>query len=69
MLVQGSCAIRRPFGDPDKLHAYLASGQITHLQRRLEADVKSLFALHKYGKVHGCVRLRRGSLDRGFPVP
>lgn len=69
MLVQSSCGISRPFGDPDKLHAYLASGQITHLQHRLEADAKSLFALHQYGKVHGCVRLRRGSLDRRFPVP
>lgn len=69
MLVQSSCGIRRPFGDPDKLHAYLASGQITELQRRLEADAQSLFALHQYGKVHGCVRLRRGALDRRFPVP
>jgi hypothetical protein len=69
MLVQGSCGISRPFGDPDKLHAYLASGQIPQLQRRLEADAQSLFALHQYGKLHGCVRLRRGSLDQRFPVP
>lgn len=69
MLVQGSCGISRPFGDPDKLHAYLASGQITQLQRRLEADAKSLFALHQYGKVHGYVRLRWGFLDQVFPAP
>jgi hypothetical protein len=69
MLVQGSCGIRRPFGDPDRLHAHLAGGQLTQLQRRLEADAQSLLALHQYGKLHGCVRLRRGSLDRRFPVP
>lgn len=69
MLVQGSCGIRRPFGDPHRLRAYLARGQITQLQPRLEADAQSLLALHQYGKLHGCVRLRRGSLDRRFPVP
>jgi hypothetical protein len=69
MLVQGSCGISRPFGDPDKLHAYLAKGQLAQLQRRLEADAKSLFALHQYGKLHGCVRSRHGAFYEVFPAP
>ncbi len=69
MLVQGSCGISRPFGDDKTLLAYLANGQIAQLSRRLEADAKSLFALHQYGKVHGHVRLRWGFLDDVFPAP
>jgi hypothetical protein len=69
MLVQGSCGISRPFGDDEKLHAYLAGGQLAQLRLRLEADARSLFALHEYGKLHGSVRIRWGSLDQQFPVP
>jgi hypothetical protein len=69
MLVQGSCGIGRPFGDPKKLMAYLREGQTTRLQRRLEADVKSLFALYEYGRLHGAVRLRWGFLDEMIPAP
>ena len=69
MLIQGSCGIRRPLGDEDKLRAYLANGQFSQFQRRLEADAKAIFALYQYGKVHGCVRLRWGFLDEMFPAP
>ena len=69
LLIQGSCGISRPLGDETKLRAYLASGQTSKLVARLEADAKSLFALHEYGKVHGCVRLRWGLLDEVFPAP
>lgn len=69
MLIQGSCGISRPLGDEKKLRAYLAAGQMNKLVARLEADAKSLFALHEYGKVHGGVRLRRGFLDEVFPAP
>jgi hypothetical protein len=69
MLIQSSCGISRPLGDEKKLRAYLASGQTNKLVARLEADAKSLFALHEYGKVHGCVRLRWGALDQMFPAP
>lgn len=69
MLIQGSCGISRPLGDEKKLRAYLASGQTSKLVARLEADAKSLFALHEYGKVHGCIRLRWGFLDQVFPAP
>lgn len=69
MLIQGSCGINRPLGDAKKLRAYLAQGQIDKLAARLESDAKALFALHEYGKVHGCVRLRRGFLDEVFAAP
>ncbi len=69
MLVQGSCGIARPFGDPKKLHTYLAAGDETKLRRRLEADVKSLFALYQYGRLHGAVRLKWGFLDERIMAP
>lgn len=69
LLVQGSCAISRPFGDEKALYRYLRDGQYTKLRRRLEADAKSLFALYQYGRLHGAVRLRWGSLDEKIPAP
>lgn len=69
LLVQGSCGIGRPFGDPSKLPEYLASGEHTKLRRRIEADVKSLYALYEYGRLHGAVRLRWGFLDERIPAP
>lgn len=69
LLVQGSCGIGRPFGEPNKLAAYLEKGELTKLRRRLEADVKSLYALYEYGRLHGAVRLRWGFLDERIPAP
>jgi hypothetical protein len=69
MLVRGSCGISRPFGEDKQLRSYLASGQLAQLRRRLEADARSLLALHDYGQLHGCVRLRWGLLDEVFPAP
>ena len=69
LLVQGSCGISRPFGDKKKLAEYLAKGELTKLRRRLEADVKSLYALHEYGRLHGTLRLRWGFLDERIPAP
>lgn len=69
LLVQGSCGIGRPFGDEGKLAEYLATGERTKLRRRLEADVKSLYALYEYGRLHGAVRLRWGFLDERIPAP
>ncbi len=69
LLVQGSCGISRPFGDAKKLAAYLAKGDETKLRRRLEADVKSLYALYEYGRLHGTVRLRWGFLDERILAP
>jgi hypothetical protein len=69
MLVRGSCGISRPFGDPDVMAGYLATGSVTRLRRRMEADAKSLFALYQYGRLHGAVRLRWGFLDEMLRVP
>lgn len=69
LLVQGSCGISKPFGDPKKLAEYLAKGAETKLRRRLEADVKSLYALYEYGCLHRTVRLRWGFLDERIPAP
>lgn len=70
LLIQGSCGIGKPFGDgAKKLAEYLAKGETTKLRRRLEADVRSLFALYEYGRLHGSVRLRWGFVDDGFGVP
>lgn len=69
LLVQGSCGISRPFGDEKKLREYLARGETTKLRRRLESDVKSLYALYEYGRLHGAVRLRWGFLDERLPAP
>lgn len=69
LLVQGSCGIGRPFGDPRTLREYLDSGAHTKFRRRLEADAKSLYALYQYGRLHGAVRLRWGFLDEMLPAP
>lgn len=69
MLIAGSCGISRPFGDPAKLDGYLATGAISKLRARLEANVKSLYALYEYGRLQGAVRLRWGFLDEYLPAP
>ena len=68
LLIQGSCGISRPLGDAKKMREYLVGGQLTKLRRRLEADAKSLYALHQYGRLHGIVRLRWGFLDEHLPA-
>ena len=69
LLVQGSCGISRPFGEARKLAEYLAKGDDAKLRRRLEANVKSIYALYEYGRLHGAVRLRWGVLDEVIPAP
>jgi len=68
LLIQGSCGIARPLGEPRKLCEYLRTGQDTRLRRRLEADAKALHALYEYGRLHGALRLRWGFLDEMLPV-
>lgn len=69
LLVQGSCGISKPFGGEDRLTQYLERGDRTKLLRRLEADIKSLYALYEYGRLHGVIRLRWGFLDELIPAP
>lgn len=68
LLIRGSCGISRPF-DPDGLRKHLAANDMSKVRRRLEADVKSLYALFQYGRLHGAVRLRWGFLDERLPAP
>lgn len=69
LLVQGSCGISKPFGEPGKLKAYLDRQDWTRLQRRIESDAKSLYALYQYGRLHRAVRLRWGFLDELILAP
>jgi hypothetical protein len=69
LLVQSSCGISKPFGEEARLADYVAKGDLTKLLRRLEADVKSLYALYEYGRLHGTVRLRWGFLEECIPAP
>ena len=68
LLITGSTGISRPLGDPAKIAEYLAGDQRTKLRRRLESDVKSLFAFYNYGLLHRRVRLRWGFLDEDLGV-
>lgn len=69
LLIRGSCGIPRPFSDPEKLRLYLHTSQTARLGRRLEADLKSLFALYRYGRLHGACRLRWGFVDEMIALP
>ncbi len=69
MLIRGSCGVSKPFGQEEKMLAYLRDGRTAPFRRRLEADARSLFALYEYGRLHGAVRLRWGFLDEMIPAP
>jgi hypothetical protein len=69
MLVQGSCAIARPFAEAATLHRYVESGDTDRLRARMEDDARSLYALFRYARTQGAVRLRYRSLDEMLPVP
>ncbi len=68
LLISSTTGISRPLGDPAKVGQYLAEGTTGKLARRLESDVKALYAFCQYGVLHGCVRLRWGFLDEMCPV-
>jgi hypothetical protein len=68
MLITSSVGISRPLGDDDKMDEYLRNGDTAKLRRRLESNVKSLFAFYNYGRLHGCLRLRWGFLDENLSV-
>ena len=68
MLVTHSTGISRPLGDPKRLARYVKEGAHAGLRRRLESDVKSLYAFYRFGLLHGCVRCQWGFLDEVLPV-
>ena len=70
LLVQGSCRHRQAIPARRRSSPNISPrASWTKLRRRLEADVKSLYALHEYGCLHGAVRLRWGFLDEHLPAP
>ena len=68
LLITSTTGISRPLGDSAKIAAYLAAGHVGKLRRRIESDVKALFAFYNYGVLQGCVRLRWGFVDEVLPV-
>ena len=69
MLISASVQISRPLGDPQKILSYLQNGEDTKLRRRLEANVKSLYAFYNFTRLHGVARLRWGFLDECLASP
>jgi hypothetical protein len=68
LLITATTRISRPLGNPARVLEYLDSGAIGKLRRRIESDVKSLFAFYNYGVLHRGVRLKWGFLDEMLPV-
>ena len=68
LLITSTTGMSHPLGDPAKMAAYLAAGDFAKLARRLESDVKALFAFYQYGVMHHCVRLRWGFLNDTLAV-
>ena len=68
LLITGTTGQSRPLSDPVHMRAYLAAGDRAKLRRRIEADLKALYAFYRYGVLHGWVRLRWGFLDDRLSV-
>ena len=68
LLITSTTGIRRPLGDSAKTAAFVAAGHVGKLRRRIESDVKALFAYYQYGVFHGRVRLRWGFVNEALPV-
>lgn len=67
-VIRSTTGISHPLGDAKKIAGYITCHQDTQLRRRLESDVKALYAMYRYGVLHGCVRWRWGFLDELLPV-
>jgi len=63
LVSSSTTGIARPLGTEEKLSDYVAQGAFTKLRRRLESDVKALYAFRQYAVLHGYVRLHWGFLD------
>ncbi len=68
LLISNTTGISRPLGDPKKIGQYIETGDEGKLRRRIESDVKALFAFYSYGVLHNYVRLRWGFLDERLGV-
>jgi hypothetical protein len=68
MLIGATTGIARPLADARVVAGYVRAGATARIVRRLEADLKSLYALYRYGTLHRHVRLRWGFLDEMLHV-
>jgi hypothetical protein len=68
LVITSTTGIGHPLADPVKVAQYAADGDTAKLVRRIESDVKALFAYYRYGVLHGHVRLRWGFIDEVFGV-
>lgn len=66
MLISATLGTSRPLGEEAKYREYLEKGHLGRLRRRLEADVKSLWAYYRFGLLHRGVSLRWGFLDESI---
>jgi hypothetical protein len=64
LLITGSTGIEHPLGDPALARADAAAGRHDALRERVEDDLKSLFALYRFGVLHRRLLVRwEESLD------
>jgi hypothetical protein len=63
LVSRSTTGIQRPLADPEVLAGYIAKATWGRLRRRLESDVKALYAIRQYAALHGYVRLRWGFID------
>lgn len=60
LLIAGTLGRSRPLGDAAKYRQYLEKGHLGRLRRRLEADIKALWAYYRFGALNRAVVLRWG---------
>ena len=68
LLITGTVRVSRPLADPKVVAKYVKEGHLGRLRRRLESDLKTLYAFYRYGTLHRAARLRWGFLDEWVPV-
>jgi hypothetical protein len=66
LLITSSTGISKPLGDAKKMRTYWEQGNVGMLTKRMESDIKSLYAFYRYGALHNGIRLRWGFLDERF---
>ncbi len=69
LIIRGSCGIKKPLGDEATMAAYVAAGDLSKLVKRLQTDVRSLYSLYEYGRLHGVVQLSYRGAEERLPVP
>lgn len=68
LVITSTTGIGHPLADPVKVNQYMAERDTMKLVRRIESDIKALYAYYRYGVLHGHVRLRWGFVDEVLAV-